>query len=479
MLFNSFEFCLFLPVAFALYWLLRRWRQWQNAFLLAASYAFYAMWDVRFLWLIAGVSLTAWLSGMGIARFGKGSRRAKGIVAAQAAVSLGVLFAFKYFNFFVDSFISLSEWLGFSAYRPLWQAALPVGISFYTFQALAYVIDVYRGEAKACRNALTFFTFIAFFPQLVAGPIERAARLLPYFDRPRRFDYASATDGLRLMLWGMVKKTVVADNCAAIVNAIYANPQADGTDLWVAAIFFAIQIYGDFSGYSDIAVGCGRLFGIPLMQNFRLPYFSRSIAEFWRRWHISLMSWFRDYIYIPLGGSRQGRWRTAGNTFIVFLLSGLWHGANFTFVLWGAYHACLFLPRIFLKKRTPHSSEIAAADRLLPTLKEAWQMGRTFVLVCLGWVLFRSEDVSSACLRLQRMFTDLHWHVPYCGRLPLLLPACLLLVEWFTRRREHPLDLPARGPWRSRAVRYAIYYALILCVLQWGGTPVEFIYFQF
>ena len=415
MLFNSFEFCLFLPVAFALYWLLRRWRQWQNAFLLAASYAFYAMWDVRFLWLIAGVSLTAWLSGMGIARFGKGSRRAKGIVAAQAAVSLGVLFAFKYFNFFVDSFISLSAWLGFSAYRPLWQAALPVGISFYTFQALAYVIDVYRGEAKACRNALTFFTFIAFFPQLVAGPIERAARLLPYFDRPRHFDYASATDGLRLMLWGMVKKTVVADNCAAIVNAIYANPQADGTDLWVATIFFAIQIYGDFSGYSDIAVGCGRLFGIPLMQNFRLPYFSRSIAEFWRRWHISLMSWFRDYIYIPLGGSRQGRWRTAGNTFVVFLLSGLWHGANFTFVLWGAYHACLFLPRIFLKKRTPHSSEIAAADRLLPTLKEAWQMGRTFVLVCLGWVLFRSEDVSSACLRLQRMFTDLHWHVPYCG----------------------------------------------------------------
>ena len=358
MLFNSFEFCLFLPVAFALYWLLRRWRQWQNAFLLAASYAFYAMWDVRFLWLIAGVSLTAWLSGMGIARFGKGSRRAKGIVAAQAAVSLGVLFAFKYFNFFVDSFISLSAWLGFSAYRPLWQAALPVGISFYTFQALAYVIDVYRGEAKACRNALTFFTFIAFFPQLVAGPIERAARLLPYVDRPRRFDYASATDGLRLMLWGMVKKTVVADNCAAIVNAIYANPQADGTDLWVATIFFAIQIYGDFSGYSDIAVGCGRLFGIPLMQNFRQPYFSRSIAEFWRRWHISLMSWFRDYIYIPLGGSRQGRWRTAGNTFVVFLLSGLWHGANFTFVLWGAYHACLFLPRIFLKKRTPHSSEI-------------------------------------------------------------------------------------------------------------------------
>lgn len=358
MLFNSFEFCLFLPVAFALYWLLRRWRQWQNAFLLAASYAFYAMWDVRFLWLIAGVSLTAWLSGMGIARFGKGSRRAKGIVAAQAAVSLGVLFAFKYFNFFVDSFISLSAWLGFSAYRPLWQAALPVGISFYTFQALAYVIDVYRGEAKACRNALTFFTFIAFFPQLVAGPIERAARLLPYFDRPRRLDYASATDGLRLMLWGMVKKTVVADNCAAIVNAIYANPQADGTDLWVATIFFAIQIYGDFSGYSDIAVGCGRLFGIPLMQNFRLPYFSRSIAEFWRRWHISLMSWFRDYIYIPLGGSRQGRWRTAGNTFVVFLLSGLWHGANFTFVLWGAYHACLFLPRIFLQKRTPHSSEI-------------------------------------------------------------------------------------------------------------------------
>ena len=358
MLFNSFEFCLFLPVAFALYWLLRRWRQWQNAFLLAASYAFYAMWDVRFLWLIAGVSLTAWLSGMGIARFGKGSRRAKGIVAAQAAVSLGVLFAFKYFNFFVDSFISLSAWLGFSAYRPLWQVALPVGISFYTFQALAYVIDVYRGEAKACRNALTFFTFIAFFPQLVAGPIERAARLLPYFDRPRHFDYASATDGLRLMLWGMVKKTVVADNCAAIVNAIYANPQADGTDLWVAVIFFAIQIYGDFSGYSDIAVGCGRLFGIPLMQNFRLPYFSRSIAEFWRRWHISLMSWFRDYIYIPLGGSRQGRWRTAGNTFVVFLLSGLWHGANFTFVLWGAYHACLFLPRIFLKKRTPHSSEI-------------------------------------------------------------------------------------------------------------------------
>ena len=478
MLFNSFEFCLFLPVAFAFYWLLRcRWH-WQNAFLLAASYVFYAMWDVRFLWLIAGVSLTAWLSGMGIARFGRGSRRAKGIVAAQAAVSLGFLFVFKYFNFFVDAFISLSEWLGFSACRPLWQVALPVGISFYTFQALAYVIDVYRGETKACRSALTFFTFIAFFPQLVAGPIERAARLLPYFDRPRSLDYASAVDGLRLLLWGMVKKTVIADNCATIVNAIYANPNADGTDLWVATFFFAIQIYGDFSGYSDIAVGCGRLFGIPLMQNFRLPYFSRSVAEFWRRWHISLMSWFRDYIYIPLGGSRGGRLRTAGNTFIVFLLSGLWHGANFTFVLWGAYHACLFLPGILLRKQRRRNDDMAAGGSL-PSFHVAWQMGRTFLLVCLGWVLFRSEDVSAAGLRLQRMFTDLHWHVPFCGRLPLLLHVVLLLVEWFTRHREHPLDLPARGLWRSRAVRYAVYYALILSVLQWGGTPVEFIYFQF
>ena len=220
MLFNSFEFCLFLPVAFAFYWLLRcRWH-WQNAFLLAASNVFHATWDARFLWLTAGASLTAWLSGMGIARFGRGSRRAKGIVAAQAAVSLGVLFVFKYFNFFVDAFVSLSEWLGFSACRPLWQVALPVGISFYTFQALAYVIDVYRGETKACRSALTFFTFIAFFPQLVAGPIERAARLLPYFDRPRSLDYASAVDGLRLLLWGMVKKTVSADNCATIVNAM-------------------------------------------------------------------------------------------------------------------------------------------------------------------------------------------------------------------------------------------------------------------
>ncbi len=343
MLFNSYEFLLFLPIVFLLYWFVFRNKRWQNLLVVVASYVFYGWWDWRFLLLIIFTSFCSYASGLLLEKYERRRGVQKTISAANIVVNLAILGFFKYFNFFVESLSSLVS--GVFGYELGWvtlNIILPVGISFYTFQALSYSIDVYKHSIKATHDPIEFFAYISFFPQLVAGPIERATNLLPQFQNERRFDYAKSVDGLRQMLWGFFKKLVVADNCAAIVNQYWGQYQElSGLMLFILGILFTFQIYCDFSGYSDIAIGCARLFGINLMRNFNLPYFSRSIPEFWRRWHISLTTWFRDYIYFPLGGSRCSKWKTIRNVFVVWGISGLWHGANWTFVCWGLYHAVI------------------------------------------------------------------------------------------------------------------------------------------
>lgn len=479
MLFNSYEFLIFLPLVFMLYWSLHKQLRLQNLLLVGASYVFYGWWNVHFLWLIIGITLAGYLAGIGIRQSRPGSRTARFVCGLCIVVCLGILGAFKYHDFFVDSFNTLMSQCGFSVCLPLWNILLPVGISFYTFQVLSYAIDVYRKKLEACTDIVSFAAFVSFFPQLVAGPIERATHLLPQMQRPRHLAYADAADGLRQMLWGFVKKMLIADRCAPIVNAIYSNPQADGTDLWMGAILFAFQIYGDFSGYSDIAIGTARLFGIRLTQNFNVPYFARDVAEFWRRWHISLMSWFKDYVYIPLGGSRCSLKRHLLNTTVVFLVSGLWHGANWTFVVWGAYQAVWFIPLILNGKRHRHTSSVVAENSMLPSVKETLQMLSTFFIICIGWVFFRSENLFSAFDRLGRMFSDLALHSPYGGLSSLYPIIGLVIAEWCMRRRRYGLDFQGKGLLRYRTVRWSLYYLLIFATLYWGGRQSAFIYFQF
>ena len=394
MLFNSIEFAIFLPIVFLLYWFVFNKKvKTQNLFILAVSYLFYGWWDWRFLLLIAFTSFCSWGSGMLIYQ-SDNPKRKKLINAANIIINLLILVLFKYYDFFAQTFADL--FLNGKSDGILLNLILPVGISFYTFQALSYSIDIYRNKIQPTRDIVQFFAFVSFFPQLVAGPIERASNLLPQFERPRTFNYRDAAEGMRLILWGLFKKIVIADNCAEYVNAVFAAPDAHkGSTLILAAIFFSFQIYGDFSGYSDIAIGTAKLFGIRLMKNFNVPYFSRDIAEFWRRWHISLTTWFRDYLYIPLGGSRCSKAKVVRNTFVIFLVSGLWHGANWTFVVWGAFHALLFLPLILMGKNRTHRDTVAA-DRVLPTLKECGQMLLTFILATIGWVIFRAESITAA-----------------------------------------------------------------------------------
>lgn len=475
MLFNSLEFLIFLPLVFLGYWFcFGRSLRLQNLFVVAVSYVFYGWWDWRFLLLIALTSSVAWGTGLLIAR-GHGRMW----VAVSLVINLGVLGFFKYFDFFAESAVGVLEALGFQAHLPTLRILLPVGISFYTFQALSYSIDVYRRSLPAVRDPVAFFAYISFFPQLVAGPIERATNLLPQFLRPRVFDAAEAVSGCRLMLWGFAKKVLVADLCAAQANHLLGLENPSAPALWVGMVCFAVQIYCDFSGYSDIAIGCGRLFGIRLMRNFAQPYFSRDIAEFWRRWHISLTTWFRDYLYIPLGGSRCDRWKRIRNTFVVFLVSGLWHGANWTFVAWGAFHALCFLPLPLAGKNRRYVTDIVAEGRMLPTFREVWQMGLTFLLVLTGWVFFRAPTIGTAFDWLYGMFIPHDWCVTGIGlgslglRLALFGVAILFLVEWFNRGRLCP-----RFP-QNRLLRWLLYYAILAALLILRPEAQTFIYFQF
>lgn len=468
MLFTSIEFFVFLPIVFALYWLLRRQLRWQNLLVVAASYLFYGWWDWRFLLLIAFTSACSYASGLLI-----GSNRwHKTALWGNIILNLAILGLFKYYDFFA---VELANLLGCSGDSVMLNLILPVGISFYTFQALSYSIDVYRGKLEPTRDVVAFFAYVSFFPQLVAGPIERATNLLPQFQRQRQFDYAMAVDGIRQMLWGFFKKVVVADNCATFVDDIWGDFAGQSSiNMAVAAALFSIQIYCDFSGYSDIAIGCAKLFGIKLMRNFNVPYFSRDIAEFWRRWHISLTTWFRDYVYIPLGGSRVAKWKVVRNTFIIFLVSGLWHGANWTFILWGAFHALLFLPLILMGKNRKYT-DIVAADHWLPSIKELGQMLLTFVLAALGWILFRSQSIGEAI----DFYTSLFTGGLSGANLPMrtiAFVAIMLLVEWLQRKREHGLDMSGV---RSGVIRYIFYVCVLALIFVFGVFNETFIYFQF
>ena len=509
MLFNSFEYLIFLPIVFLLYWFVfdyalskcKHQLLLQNLFVVVASYIFYGWWDWRFLILIAITTILSFLSGIGIER-APTQRGKKAVMIANIIVNLGILGVYKYYDFFAREF---AELLGIEADFLLLHLILPVGISFYTFQALSYSIDVYRKQIEPTHDIVAFTAFLSFFPQLVAGPIERATNLLPQFQRKRTFDYAQAVDGMRQILWGLFKKIVVADNCATYVDQVFGNIGAySGSTLLLAAVLFTFQIYGDFSGYSDIAIGTAKLFGIKLMRNFNVPYFSRDIAEFWRRWHISLTTWFRDYVYIPLGGSRPtilgwlqckvysvkcngeengeadtpaftpytlhptpkiiNRYTKAiaiRNTFIIFLLSGFWHGANWTFVLWGAYHALLFVPLLVMNKNRRYRDD----ER---HIQDVPKMLITFVLLVIGWVVFRSPSITACGEYFMGICDSSLLTMPYIENtlhlgVTLLAIIAMLIIEW---RKLLPN-------------RWWIYYVLIIAIWWFAGQDIDFIYFQF
>lgn len=430
--------------------------------------------------LIAFTSVCSYASGLLLERFEGQRKRQKMVSAANIVLNLGILGLFKYYNFFVDNLELLLSAMGFHLDMMTMSIILPVGISFYTFQALSYTIDIYQKKLPATHDIIEFFAFISFFPQLVAGPIERATNLLPQFQKERKFDYAKAVDGLRQMLWGFLKKLVVADNCAAVVNEHWNDYQTlPGLTLFILGVLFTLQIYCDFSGYSDIAIGCARLFGINLMRNFNVPYFSRSIPEFWRRWHISLTTWFRDYIYFPLGGSRCGKWKTIRNVYIVWGISGLWHGANWTFVCWGLFHATLLAVYNILGISTKYK-QVVAYGRFLPNLKETGQMMLTFFLAVLGWIIFRAESMSQAAGFFHAMVCNTFYDPSKLyGLMFLRFGLLLLLVEWLQRDKQHALQLPVVKPFNYKVVRWGIYYLVLALIYNYTGTSQSFIYFQF
>lgn len=481
MIFNSIQFAIFLPVVFLLYWFVfDKWisksphqLKLQNAFVLVASYVFYGWWDWKFLILIAFTSLCSYLSGI-LMREGD-KRRNLTVMWVNIVINIAILGMFKYYDFFATEFARL---FGLESDKLLLHLILPVGISFYTFQALSYSIDIYRQKMQPTRDAVAFFAYIAFFPQLVAGPIERATNLLPQFLRKREFDYQTALDGARQILWGLFKKMVVADTCASYVDMAFGAPAAGSVKL-MGAIFFTFQIYGDFSGYSDIAIGTAKLFGVKLMRNFANPYFSRDIAEFWRRWHMSLTTWFRDYIYIPLGGSRTVKWKVIRNTFIIFTVSGFWHGANWTFIGWGLYHAALFMPLIILGKNRKYT-DVVATGRWLPSVKELGQMTLTFMLAVIGWILFRATGIPSAIGYFQSMLSleTLTGFYKIFTEWTMLPIGIMLVVEWLNRQGEHALQGFDRVV-KSRWARYFLYALAFVAVIFFRGDYAEFIYFQF
>ena len=488
MLFNSIEFAIFLPIVFLLYWFVfdrfiskSKWQlRLQNAFVVVASYVFYGWWDWRFLLLIAFTSFCSWGSGLFIGK-SKTKKEAKTWTMLNIVLNLGILALFKYYDFFVTEFARLFH---VSTDGLLLKVILPVGISFYTFQALSYSIDVYRGKIEPTEDIVAFFAFISFFPQLVAGPIERATNLLPQFLKKREFNYDIAVDGMRQILWGLFKKIVVADNCAVFVDKVFSTyTEQSGSTLLLAAIFFTFQIYGDFSGYSDIAIGTAKLFGIKLMRNFNVPYFSRDIAEFWRRWHISLTTWFRDYVYIPLGGSRVSKAKVVRNTFVIFLLSGFWHGANWTFFAWGAYHAILFLPLILTGKNRKYTNQVAEG-RILPTLKETGQMLLTFFLAVMGWIIFRAENIGQAWEYVCGIFNKNLFAGPFLinrNDIPtFVFIVLMLMVEWLYRAKEHVLKIDYKQLSKPQKFFYwLMLYLIIVVVVMFSSSNQTFIYFQF
>ncbi len=479
MLFNSIEFAIFLPLVFVLYWfVVNKNLKIQNLFLIIASYVFYAWWDWRFLSLIIFSSSVDFLVGLQLGKENSPQRR-KLFLLTSIIANLGLLAFFKYFNFFVNSFSEAFTFFGFHISVARLSIILPVGISFYTFQTLSYTIDVYRRKLEPTKSIVSFFAFVSFFPQLVAGPIERATNLLHQFFKPRRFNYSQATDGMRQILWGLFAKVVIADNCAPLVNDIFSNYDTyPGSTLAIGAVLFAFQIYGDFSGYSNIAIGTAKLFGFSLMQNFAYPYFSRDIAEFWRRWHISLSTWFRDYVYIPLGGSRTSLEKQIRNVFVIFVVSGFWHGANWTFIAWGFINAVYFLPLLLLK-RNRRNTNIVAENRLFPSIYEFIQMSFTFFLSTLAFVFFRSESISDAFSFISHLFSSSLFDLPQV-RLTKQISLLLLfvIIEWLQRDKKHALEF--KSLLNHRYLRWVIYFSVMLILFVFGNfNKTEFIYFAF
>ncbi len=481
MLFNSFDFAIYLPIVFALYWLLKKHLKWQNLLVVIASYVFYGWWDWRFLSLIFISTCIDYFVGLQIEKTSLLSKKKKLLWVSMVA-NLGFLGFFKYFNFFIDNFTAVFQFLGYSFKYEHLNIVLPVGISFYTFQTMSYTIDVYRGKLKPTKDFIAFSAFVSFFPQLVAGPIERATHLLPQFYKEKEFDYEKAVDGMRQILWGLFKKIVIADQSAVFVNEIFKNyTDYNGSSLFFGAFFFALQIYSDFSGYSDIAIGVSKLFGIELMQNFAFPYFSRDIAEFWRRWHISLSTWFKDYLYIPLGGSRGSKWLQIRNTFVIFLVSGFWHGANWTFIAWGFLNACYFLPLLLLGKNR-NNMEIVAKGKLLPTFKEIISIAITFSLTLFAWIFFRAETLSHAFDYINHIFVESLFAKPDFLKLfpkAFIFPLLIFFVaEWLGKEKQYALQNFLVH--QRRVFRWSFYLIIIFFIgLFTKPDTTDFIYFQF
>jgi alginate O-acetyltransferase complex protein AlgI len=480
MLFNSINFALFLPVVFLLYWFATKGNlRYQNVLLLASSYFFYACWDWRFMFLLIFSTLLDYYTGIRIAEASDKPKK-QFWLWLSIVINLGFLGIFKYYNFFAASFAEGLTLMGFKAHLVTLQILLPVGISFYTFHGLSYVIDLYKDRIKPERNFIDYALFVSFFPLLVAGPIERATHLLPQIKRKRSFEYDKAVDGLRQILWGLFKKIVIADNLAKYANTIF-NHSGDykGSTLVLGALFFAIQIYCDFSGYSDIALGAARLFGIDLLRNFAFPYFSRDIAEFWRRWHISLSSWFRDYLYIPLGGSKGSVWMKIRNTFIIFIISGFWHGANWTYIAWGFLNALYIMPSILLNTNRNHL-DVVAKGRILPSIKEFFAMCMTFSLTVFAWIFFRANNIKHALQYISEIFSRSLFSNPNqvkFSRPILIIAALFFLFEWLGRENHYAIQY--LGEQKYRPLRWAFYVLLVLTIFVYSGTEQQFIYFQF
>ena len=472
MLFNSLPFAVFLPIVFAVYWALHNSLRSQNIMLLTASYIFYGWWDARFLSLIVASTVVDYLLGQYLAAATNALKR-KLLLTASMIFNLGLLGVFKYYNFFMENFIEIANSVGLHTNPVLLKIALPVGISFYTFQTMSYTIDIYRKQLEPTKDFIAFAAFVGYFPQLVAGPIERASNLLPQMSKRRYFDYQKAVDGMRQALWGFFKKVVIADAVAPLVDQAFGDPSGfSAIALITGALLFSIQIYCDFSGYSDIAIGISKIFGIDLMQNFRTPYFSRDIAEFWRRWHISLSTWFRDYLYIPLGGSRGSTALKVRNTFAIFIVSGFWHGANWTFIIWGLINALLFLPLLLAKRNRSNLNN--------PEISDLHRILLTFSITTIAWIFFRADSLSHAIDYLQNIAI---WN---SGKSLSIKPtlvvyiALLFFGDWIGRKHDFALNTLSEGilsksPW----LRLTLYLSLAYLILLYIGGQQNFIYFQF
>ena len=481
MLFNSIDFAIFLPTVFILYWFVTNNNlKLQNLLIVVSSYIFYGWWDWRFLSLILFSTIVDYSVGRGLLKQENPIKR-KILLWTSIIVNLGFLGFFKYYNFFLDNFTKVFSFFGTEFNANSLNIILPVGISFYTFQTMSYTIDVYKKKLDPTKDFIAFSAFVSFFPQLVAGPIERATHLLPQFYSKRKFDYSKAVDGMRQILWGLLKKIVIADSCAEYANLIFNNSSDySGSTLLLGALFFTFQIYGDFSGYSDIAIGTSRLFGFDLMQNFNFPYFSRDVAEFWRRWHISLSTWFRDYLYIPLGGSRGGLWMKIRNVFVIFIVSGFWHGANWTFIIWGALNAIYFLPLLLTKNNRNHI-EIVAKGKNFPTFKELSQILLTFALTVFAWIFFRAENIGHAIKYISEILSPSFFTIPkfYGAKsslITIVLVIIFVLTEWNGRQGQYAISHVGRLKY---PYRYALYYLILIVIFWFGGKEQQFIYFQF